>query len=81
MTHTPTPTVIEDHDAHVVKARKTFRDCGFDIGAMRYPRPPAALVALKRFNGLTDDAAVPIAWNYHPNARCRDRWLETGRLV
>lgn len=69
------------HDVHVVKARKVFRDCGFEIGAMCYPRPPEALIALKRFNGLADDATVPPAWGYHPNAWCRDRWLETGRLV
>lgn len=75
----PTPPL--PHDAHVTVARKIFRDCGFELSAMAFRRPPAALVALKQFNGLGPDASVPFAWNYHPNAWCRDRWLETGRLV
>ncbi len=74
-------TDSEPHDAHVRLANKTFRDCGFTLAAMQYKRPPEALVALKRFNGLPDDAKVPFAWNYHPNAWCRDRWLETRSLV
>lgn len=75
------PDVPVQHDAHVVAATKVFRDCGFSLLAMQFKRPPKALVALKRFNGLADDAPVPFAWNYHPNQWCRDRWLETGRLV
>lgn len=71
----------EPHDAHVRLANKVFRDCGFTLAAMQFPRPPKALVALKLFNGLRDDAAVPFSWNYHPNAWCRDRWLGAGRLV
>jgi len=70
----------EPHDAHVRRANKVFRDCGFTLAAMQYPRPPEALVALKRFNGLADDAKVPFAWGYHPNARCRDLWRDHGRL-
>lgn len=69
------------HDAHVQQANKLFRDCGFSLHAMQFPRPAEALVAIKRFNGLRDDAKVPVAWNYHPNAWCRDRWLNTERLV
>lgn len=72
---------IEPHDAHVQAAHKVFRNCGFTIAAMQYPRSPEALVALKRFNGLPDDAKVPPAWNYHPNAWCARRWEETGQLV
>lgn len=69
------------HDAHVIAATKQFRDCGFTLAAMQYRRPVDALVALKRFNGLADDAAVPFAWGFHPNAWCRDRWLATGALA
>ena len=69
------------HDAHVVAATKLFRTCGFTLAAMEFPRPLGALVALKRFNGLADDAPAPFAWGFHPNAWCRDRWLATGRLV
>ena len=73
--------MTEQHDAHVAQANKVFRDCGFTLAAMQFPRPLEALTALKRFNGLADDAKVPFAWGYHPNKWCRDRWLETGRLV
>lgn len=69
------------HDAHVHAARKVFRDCGFDIGAMRYKRSTDALIALKRFNGLPDDASVPFAWHFHPNEWCARRWAETGEIV
>jgi hypothetical protein len=68
------------HDAHVRLAHKIFRDCGFTLAAMRYPRPPGALVALKIFNGLPSDAPVPFAWRYHPNEWCARRWRETGAL-
>mgnify|MGYP003387322771 CR=1 FL=1 len=71
----------EPHDAHVVLAHKIFRDCGFTLAAMQFKRPPEALTALKRFNGLPDDAKVPFAWKYHPNIWCAQRWAETGRLV
>lgn len=71
----------EPHDAHVELAHKIFRDCGFTIEAMKYKRPPEALIALKRFNGLPDDAKVPFAWNYHPNEWCARVWAETGCLV
>jgi hypothetical protein len=73
--------IDEPHDAHVRAATKLFRDCGFTLDAMQYPRPPEALTALKRFNGLPDDAKVPVAWHYHPNAWCARKWAETGRLV
>ncbi|NVD45549.1 hypothetical protein [Qipengyuania atrilutea] len=62
------------HDAHVQAATKLFRDCGFTLHAMQFPRSPEALVGLKRFNGLADDAKVPFAWGYHPNAYMRDNW-------
>ena len=71
----------EPHDAHVLLASKTFRDCGFSSAAMQFKRPPEALTALKRFNGLPDDAKVPFASSDPPNARCAARWPETGRLV
>lgn len=64
----------EPYDAHVSAARKVFRDCGFTLAAMQYPRPPEALLALKRFNGLRDDTKVPFGWGYFPNAWCRDNW-------
>jgi hypothetical protein len=65
-------------DAHVVHATKLFRDVGFTLAAMQYPRPAAALVALKRFNGVADDWAEPVGWRYFPNAWCRDQWLATA---
>lgn len=50
--------------------------------ATQYPRPPIALIALKRFNGLADDAPVPPAWGYFPNAWMRDNWQALyGHLV
>lgn len=64
----------EPFDAHVSAAHKVFRDCGFTLAAMQFKRTAAALVGLKRFNGLKDDAKVPFAWGYHPNAWCRDNW-------
>jgi len=68
------------HDAHVMLANKLFRDAGYTLAAMRYPRPADALVALKAHNGLAPDAKVPFAWNYHPNVYLRDRWLSHGVL-
>jgi hypothetical protein len=70
----------EPHDAHVQAATKQFRDCGFSLAAMQYKRPPEALAALRAFNGVPEGWQHPFAWNYHPNAWCRDRWLATGRL-
>ncbi len=75
------PTALEPHDAHVQLATTLFRSCGFTLAALAYPRPTEALVALKRFNGLSDDAKTPVAWNYHPNAYCRDFWLRHRRLA
>jgi len=66
--------VREVLEGHVTAARKVFRDCGFTLAAMQFPRPPEALSALKRFNGLPDDAKVPTAWDYFPNAYMRDNW-------
>jgi hypothetical protein len=62
------------HDQHVVDATKVFRNSGFSLAAMQFPRPPEALIALKRFNGLADDAKTPPAWSYFPNAWFRDNW-------
>ncbi len=62
------------HDAHVQLATKRFRDCGFSLAAMQFPRPVAAMTGLKRFNGLKPDAKVPFAWGYFPNAYMRDNW-------
>lgn len=67
-------TADEEPNAHVVLATKLFRDCGFTLAAMEFPRPPEALTALKRVNGLADDAKVPFAWGYFPNAWMRDYW-------
>jgi hypothetical protein len=67
---------MTDADAHVCAARKLFRDCGFTLAAMQFPRPAEALTALKRFNGLPDDAKVPPAWHYFPNAHMRDNWRQ-----
>lgn len=75
------PERLEPHDAHVVAANAVFRSAGFTLAAMQFPRPVEALIALKRFNGLDDDAPVPFAWGYHPNEWCQRRWAETGRLV
>jgi tagatose-1,6-bisphosphate aldolase len=69
------------HDAHVRAATKLFRDCGFTLLAMQFPRSGDALAALKRFNGLTDTSPVPFAWGYHPNKWCRDHWENTGELA
>lgn len=62
------------HDSHVQLANKTFRDCGFSLAAMQFPRSVAALEGLKRFNGLKPDAKAPFAWSYFPNAFMRDNW-------
>lgn len=64
----------EPHDAHVVAANKIFRDCGFTLAAMKYPRPPEALAGLRRFNRAPDGWAHPPAWEYFPNAYMRDNW-------
>lgn len=66
----------DPHDAHVVLAKKIFRDCGFSLAAMQYPRPPEALVGLRRFNGVPDGHPNPPAWGYFPNAYMRDHWQE-----
>ena len=64
------------YDAHVVLANKVFRDCGFTLAAMQFPRCHDALVALKRVNGLKADAKVPFAWGFFPNQWMRDNWKE-----
>jgi hypothetical protein len=59
-----------------------FRAAGMTADAVNYPKPPAALIALKRFNGLRDDAPVPAAWHYFPNAWMCDNWRTLyGHLV
>ena len=68
--------LTEPYDSHVRAATKLFRDCGFTLAAMQYPRPPEALVGLKRFNGLSAEAQVPVAWNYFPNSYVRDNWSQ-----
>ena len=64
----------EPHHAHIEVANKLFRDCGFTLAAMQFPRPPEALTGLKRFNGLPDTFREPVAWRYFPNAYMRDNW-------
>jgi hypothetical protein len=68
--------MTEQHDAHVRHATKMFRDVGYMLSAMAFKRPPEALAALKRFNGLSDFAPVPFAWGYFPNAHMRDNWQQ-----
>lgn len=69
------PTTLADPpEAHVLLAHKIFRDCGFDLDAMQYKRPPEALAALKAFNGLPPDAKVPFGWGYFPNPHMRGNW-------
>lgn len=67
----------EPHDAHVAVATKLFRDVGFTLAAMQYPRPPEALAALKAFNRAPADWREPLGWRYFPNAWCRDNWEST----
>ncbi len=57
-----------------VAAPEQFRAAGMTAEAVNYPRPAKALIALKRLNGISDDAPVPPAWHYFPNAWCRDNW-------
>ena len=64
----------EPHDAHVVQATKLFRDCGFTLAAMQFPRCADALAGLRRFNRVPEGHPVPVAWNYFPNAYMRDNW-------
>ena len=66
----------DPHHSHIDLANKVFRDCGFSIAAMQYPRSPEALVGLKRFNGLKDDVKTPFAWGYFPNSYVRDNWAK-----
>lgn len=70
-------TEPEPHDAHVVLATRIFRKAGVSLLAMQFPRPPEALEALKRFNGVADHFVPPIPWHYFPNQWCRDNWKET----
>jgi hypothetical protein len=51
-----------------------FRAAGMTAEAVNYPRPPDALAALRRLNGLPDHVPHPPAWAYFPNAWCRDNW-------
>lgn len=69
----------EPHDAHVVEANRVFRDCGFSLAAMQYPRPAAALEALRAFNRVPDGWQHPFAWGYFPNSWCRDNWQTINR--
>jgi hypothetical protein len=71
----------EQHDAHAVAATKQFRDVGFTLAAMQFPRPPESLEALRRFNNVPDGWKHPFAWGYYPNEYCRDFWLANGRLA
>lgn len=64
------------HDAHIQTAHKVFRDCGFTLAAMQYPRPPEALAGLRRFNNVPDGYVTPPGWNWFPNAYMRDHWRE-----
>lgn len=67
-------TEPEEPIAHIQLARKIFRDVGFDISAMRYPRPVEALAGLRRFNNVPDSWKEPFAWRFFPNAYMRDNW-------
>ncbi len=62
------------YDAHVDQARQVFREVGFTLAAMQYPRPAAALAGLRRYNRVPDSWSAPFAWRYFPNAYMRDNW-------
>jgi len=66
----------EEPIAHIQLARKIFRDVGFDISAMQYPRPVEALAGLRRFNKVPDSWKEPFAWRYFPNSYMRDNWQQ-----
>ena len=63
-----------EHDAHVQLAHKLFRDVGFTIEAMQFPRSPEALDALRKLNNVPAGWVEPVGWRYHPNAWSRDNW-------
>lgn len=64
------------YDAHVQLAHKTFRDVGFTLHAIQFPRSPEALAALRKFNRVPDNWQHPFAWGYHPDEWSRDHWKE-----
>lgn len=64
----------DPHDSHVQTATRIFRDVGFTLAAMQYPRPPEALAGLRRFHRVPADWVEPVGWRYFPNAWCRDNW-------
>lgn len=59
-----------------IPTAEQFRKAGYTEHAHSYPRPPEAVIALKRANGLADDAPYPPVWDYFPNAWCRDNWRD-----
>jgi hypothetical protein len=72
--------VIEEppsQDAHVVAANKVFRDVGFTLAAIQWPRPLEALAALRKFNRVPDTWVEPFGWRYFPNEWLRDNWRLT----
>ncbi|HLP68340.1 MAG TPA: hypothetical protein VK181_12560 [Rhizobium sp.] len=64
----------EPHHAHIEAAHKVFRDCGFTLAAMQYPRSAEALEGLRRFNKVPATWQHPFAWGYFPNEHMRDNW-------
>lgn len=51
-----------------------FRAAGFTAAAAAFPRPPEAIEALRRFNGVPADVPNPKAWEFFPNEHMRDNW-------
>lgn len=74
MTEPTDSALLEPFDAHVRQATKLFRDVGFTLHAMQFPRPAEALEGLRRFNNVPDSWQHPFAWGYFPNAGMRDNW-------
>ena len=64
----------EPYDAHVQKASKLFREAGFSLAAMQYPRSPSELKALLDFNGAPEGWKPPFAWQFFPNSAMKDFW-------
>lgn len=66
----------EPHDSHVQLAHKTFRDVGFTLAAMEFPRSPEALAAMLAYNRVPPNFTYPFGWGFHPNAWSRDHWQD-----
>ncbi|MEO1490134.1 MAG: hypothetical protein AAFR88_11980, partial [Pseudomonadota bacterium] len=54
--------------------KRGFDAVGFSLQAMQYKRSEKALLALRRFNGLSDSMPEPFGWRFHPNKWCSENW-------